>query len=256
MHSKAIMISIVTGILFISAMARAETFLWTDNYFMTKYEYISYTEDRPAGRVYTAEIKNKLKSIDAVAYYSHHERFGLTDSSFGVDIYSTLGNKRWGNIAFETSPDPDFLPRWKASAFIYQGFKGFELSLGYKRIDSENVFIDIIVPGFIIYLPHNFYIVEQTNIVPKQGAVTVVLKLNYVANMKWRAYAGFSTGKVGEQISSEEELQKISTSSYNAGIEYKYNKNWSIGSHLYATYREDLYDDNGISMFISYWWGK
>lgn len=114
----------------------------------------------------------------------------------------------------------------------------------------------MIIPGFIIYLPYNFYLVEQTNIVPKHEAATVIIKMNYVPNMKWRGYAGWSFGKTGEQIRTEEEFQKLSTESLNAGIEYKLNKNWGLGTNLYLTNREGLYDEKGFSIFIAYWWGR
>lgn len=255
MVRKAIKIFIVAVLLFIPLLARAESPLWTDNYFMPKYEYISYTDDRPVGRVYTAEVKQKVKTVDVVAHYSYYERFGLTDHNFGADIYSGLGNNRYGNISLEVSPGSDFLPRWTASAFIYQGFKGFELSLGYRRINSEDDDIDIIIPGFIIYLPHDFYVIEQTFFDPEQGAATVALKLHYVPNMKWRAYAGAAIGKIGEKIRSEEEFEKLSTRSYSAGLEYKFDKNWGLGTHFYSTDRKGLYDEKSVTMFIAYWWG-
>lgn len=100
MVKKTIEAFVFACLLFISSAAGAESFSWTDNYFMTKYEYISYTDNRPAGRIYSAEIKQKIKAIDLVARYAYHERFGLTDDNFGVEIYSSLGNKRWGYITF------------------------------------------------------------------------------------------------------------------------------------------------------------
>jgi len=255
MVNRGIKAFIYAALLFIPFSARAESFKWTDNYFTTRYEYVSYNEDRLPGRIYTAEIKQKIKTVDAVARYSYHERFGLTDNNFGADIYSGLGRGRWGNISFEASPGSEFLPRWTASAFIYQAIRSFELSLGYKRINSDDDHIDIVIPGFIVYLPHDFYMVEQTIIVPEQGASTVSLKLNYVPNMKWRAFAGAAVGKVGEQIRSEEEFQKLSTRSYSAGLEYRLSKDWGLGTQIYSTNREALYDEKGVSIFIAYWWG-
>lgn len=233
-----------------------------DLFYRVRREYIkvsgcffNYTRGYKDELNQSLEISLRVKDLTSVLNVSHIYRYGLHDSQIALDIYSKIGEmtKRWGYLSFSIS-NGKFLPKTAFGGEIYQGYKKYEFSFGYRRMNFRDTSVDILIPGVIVYLPYGLSLNERIYIVPKNGSYTLLSTLYYEPNHKLRVFYSIAVGKSAEKMGSLEDIQKLSTFSNRLGIEYKFMPQFSAGAEISQEYRKNLYSKYGFTIFTRYWW--
>jgi len=209
---------------------------------------------RQSEKEYSIEISQKFNDLSFVMNFSEIKRYGLEDKQIHLDVYSILGRKTWGYLSFYYSPDAEFLPQTAYGGEIFQGYKNFEFSLGYTRMNFKNEKVDIFYPGFIIYLPYNFVIEEKLYYVPKTGGFSLVNSLSYNPMCKvWLKYS-VGIGTSAEKIGAYNDIKKYNTYFHKFEGELPLKNNLSAGLEALFEHREGLYNKKGVNLFLKYWW--
>jgi YaiO family outer membrane protein len=226
------------------------------NYLMISGSAVDYTQGIEDEKQYTVRLSQRIAEQTLVFSYSNIDRFGKTDNEVGLDIYSKLGEKtrRWGYISLTTAPEADFLARWTAGGYVYQGYKYIDFSLGYVHMAFRDAPVDRVVPGIIAYLPYGFSVNEQYFISLNNGTTALLSKLHFEPNHKFNGFYSYSFGESSEKISTFKDTEKISTYSHAAGVEYRFREYLSIGAEYRFNSRENSYKQKGITLSAKYWW--
>jgi len=226
------------------------------NYMMIGTTWGDYDQGMKDERQHDVKWRQRIAEKTFVFSFSNIERFGITDSQAGLEIYSKLGEKtkRWGYLSFTASPGADFLPRWTAEAAAYQGYRNLDLSLGYAHMEFNSSSVDRLMPGIIVYLPYRLALNETLFINLRRGTTTLLSKIHYEPNHKFNCYYSYSSGSSAEEIGSLQDIEKISTYSHGAEFEYRFVEQFSIGAGLKFSRRENSYTQNDITFFAKYWW--
>lgn len=226
------------------------------NYLKLSGSVFDYTGDYKNERNVSIELSHKILNLTTIFKANKIYRYGLQDNQVGLDIYSKLGEKtkRWGYISFSATPDAEFLPETTLGGEIYQGYKEFEFSLGYNRMNFKASSVDIFMPGIIVYLPYSFLFTEKVYLVPKNDSYSFLSTLRYEPGSAFQVLYSIAAGKSSERIGSLEDVQKLTTISSRFGTEYRFNPYLSIGTELSYEYRQHLYKKYGATIFNKYWW--
>lgn len=218
--------------------------------------FLNYSGNYKNERDVTLEISQRIREMTFVIAASSVHRFGLHDDQITLDVYSLLGEKtkRWGYLSFSVSPDPEFLAKTVFGGEIYQGYKGTEISLGYRRMNFKLTSVDILLPGVVFYLPSGFSLAEKLYLVPNNHSFAVVSTLHYEPSHRfWGSYS-FSVGNSAETIRSATDVVKVPTFSNRLRTEYRFAPSLSMGAEVSYEYRRNLYSDYGATLFSRYWW--
>lgn len=226
------------------------------NYLMIRGMAGNYDMGIEDERQYEVRLRQRIAEKTFVLSFATIERFGETDSQAGVEIYSKLGEKtkRWGYLFLTASPGSDFLARWTAGATVYQGYRNMDLSIGYAHMEFSDTSVDRLMPGIIFYLPHGFSLNETLYVNLRRGTTSLLSKVHYEPNHKFNAYYSYSFGRSAEEISSPEDIEEISTHSHGLGLEYRFTEQYSIGTDLRFSDRENSYSQQDIAVYAKYWW--
>ncbi|UCH80746.1 MAG: YaiO family outer membrane beta-barrel protein [Nitrospiraceae bacterium] len=224
------------------------------NHLQASTSYFDYTKGLDSERVYSISLSEKIAGKTFVAGYSNVDRFGKNDNQIMLDTYSGLGNRRWGYISLTVSPDAEFLADVTAGFALYQGYKNLDFSLGYTFLNFSSSSVHLLKPGVIAYLSHGLTLNETLFINPDKGTAALISRLEYRSSNRFNAYYSFSTGKSSEEIGAFQDTLEVSTYSHGAGAEYRFRDFFSAGAAYRFTHREMLYDKQGITLFVTYWW--
>jgi YaiO family outer membrane protein len=209
---------------------------------------------RQPEKEYSIEMSQKLKNLSFVLNLSDIKRYGLNDKQIHLDIYSSIGKRSWGYLSFYYSPDADFLPQTVYGGEIYQGYKNFEFSLGYTHMNFRYSKIDILYPGLMLHLPHNFVLREKFYYVPKTGSSSLVNSLGYNPKCKvWFNYF-FGIGNLAEKLGAYGDILKYRTFYHRIEGEFRFQSRLTLGLEGLFEHRQGLYDKKGVNLFLKYWW--
>ena len=235
--------------------ARDDTyFKLKKNYIQVSTSYIDYSKTLDSERVYSLKLRERIAGKTFVAGYSNIDRFGKNDNQLMLDVYSSLGNKKWGYISLTASPDPDFLAEWTAGFAVYKGYKNLDFFFGYTFMKFGSSSVHLLKPGLLAYLSNGFTLNETLFINPKKGTATLISRLEYKPNYRFNAYYGFSIGKSSEEIGALQDTEKVTTYSHSVGAEYRLKNYLSVGAAYKFSHREKIYDKKGITFYAKYWW--
>jgi YaiO family outer membrane protein len=225
-----------------------------NNYFMLKGGYYLYPPNIQNEKELTLELSQGIGNFTLIPRYSNISRYGLNDNQLGLDLYSTLGSKRYGYVSFTASPDAQFLPVWTAGAEIFQGIDNFEFSFGYTRMNFQTSGVNILKPGVRVYLPLRTSIDEKLYYVPDNQAYSLLSTLNWEPSHIFSAFYTFGFGQLAERLTSSQDLSKLNSFSHTLGLRYRFMPELSINTEFLWTHREGLYDITGASVYTKYWW--
>jgi YaiO family outer membrane protein len=224
------------------------------NYLQVSTSYFDYTKGLDSERRYTIKLRERIAGKTFVAGYSNIDRFGKNDNQVMIDVYSSLGKKRWGYISLTASPDAEFLADWTAGFAVYHGYKKLDFSFGYTFMKFGSSSVHLLKPGLLAYLSHGFTLNETLFINPKKGTATLISRLEYKPNYRFNAYYSFSIGKSSEEIGALQDTEKNTTYSHGTGVEYRFKHYLSVGAAYKFSHREKIYDKQGFTLYAKYWW--
>ncbi len=97
--------------------------------------YDGFSDGRAAWRESHVGLSRTTALGPVLMNASRAERFGLTDSQIGVEIYPLLRPGTYGYVAGAYSPDARLYPRYRYAADLYQSLgAGFEGAAGFRRL--------------------------------------------------------------------------------------------------------------------------
>jgi YaiO family outer membrane protein len=226
------------------------------NYLRVSGGIFNYSGDYKTERDFLIDIAQRIHEFTFVFHGALINRYGLQNSQVGLDIYSKLGErtKRWGYVSVFVSPDATFLPKLSWGGEIYQGYKDYEFSIGYRRMNFKEVSADIFIPGVTYYMPNGLSINERLYYVPTNGSLSLLSTLHFEPNHRFRGFYSMGIGQSSERVGSIQDLRKVFTFSNRLGTEYRYAPSVSIGAEASYEYRKDFYTTYGMILFSRYWW--
>jgi YaiO family outer membrane protein len=226
------------------------------NYVKLLGSFYEYTSGFSEEKWISLEVSQRIRALTLVIAAADVHRFGLRDSQLGLEVYLPLGEnaKRWGYLSVSTSPDHEFLPETTLGCEVYQGYRGVEFSLGYRRMNFTDASVDIIMPGLMIYLSRGFTLSEKLYLVPEDWTFTLVSTLHYEPHHRLKGFFSMAVGNAAEVITSLQDTQKVATLGGTLGGEYRWSPTWSAGVELSGEYRDDLYSKYGLLLFTRFWW--
>lgn len=221
-----------------------------------KLGYFPYSYGGSEDREFRLEVSQRIKNITFFLSPSRIHRFGQYDNQINMETYSKIGErtKRWGYILLSFSPDHDFLPKSVFGGEIYQGYKNWEFSLGYFRMNFSNVSVNILIPGFTVYLIHGLSLNERFYIVPDKDSFSFLSTLYYEPNPKIRTFYSLSLGKLSGRIESIPDIERINTISGRFVIEWRPRPPYGFGIEIHYEERKNFYRKYGLILFTGFWW--
>ncbi len=195
------------------------------NYIKAGYSQYPYTNNIKDERHYLLEGAHAFGNQTAVLRVEPTSRFGLNDVPLSGELYSTLWKRAWGYLAGSVTPNARFMPDYSAGGEIYQGLKSvssflsfLEASFGYRHLQFKSTGVDLLMPGIIIYLPHDIWITEKVYFVPTTGAITLSSMLTWRPTDRVQMWFSGAFGTAGERIFAEQDFVRVSSTIFQAGI--------------------------------------
>lgn len=222
-------------------------------------EFNSYSKGMGNGKDFALELSRELQSVTIVPTLTNSSRFGKNNSQIGIDIYGRpVNGSIWGSVGVSVSPDADFLPAWSAGASLYSKFTEVEASVGFRHMDFPDSVVDLLVPGFTIYLPGGFSLDTRLYVARSQGAFSLSAApgIAYEPSERWKTSYSVTAGRSAETISDSgrEKIKLFTSIVQKAGCEYRYSSSIGLGAEITHTYRQALYNSTGVSIFTRLWW--
>lgn len=226
------------------------------NYAKLSGSFHHYTDGFGEEKWLSLELSQRIGDLTFVLTPAHARRYGLSDSQVSLEVHAPLGGdtKRWGYLALSVSPDHEFLPETVLGGEVYQGFEGFELSLGYRRMNFRDSAVDIVAPGLFVYLPRGCSLAEKLYVTSEDWTFTLASTLYYEPDHRTKCFLSIVIGNASETITSRQDVQKFATFGGTLGGEHRWSPSWSAGIELSGEYRRDLYRKFGVLLFSRFWW--
>lgn len=206
----------------------------------------------PHESTYTLETSRHMENLTLVMGVSRASWFNQQNSQVALELYPKLfskADKRWGYLSFSYSPDATFFPRETFGGEIYQGVGGFEVFLGYNRMNFTNTNVNLLSTGTIVYLPYALSLTERATIVMESGGYSLRSALEYLPDEKISIAYSYSFGK-----SVEAGGAILDVISHKVSAEYRFLSYMSLGGDLHSEFQQNLYQKYGISVFTKLWW--
>ncbi|HIJ95305.1 MAG TPA: YaiO family outer membrane beta-barrel protein [Desulfuromonadales bacterium] len=205
----------------------------------------------------TLSGSQRVKQFSLTGWTGTTSKFSQTDSQIGLGIAGGKGEKSpctW-EVNFSASPEARIVPRTTIGFELTRGFKSFEASLGYTRMDFTDSSANILIPGILWYIPGTtFTLSERLYFVPDNGGSTFLTTLHHEPSHRLRWYVSLGAGTGAERIDAHDHYLRSQTVSARIGSEYRYTPHYSIGAEGSFETRDQLYDRSGASLFMRYWW--
>lgn len=229
------------------------------NFLSLQRETYSYGDKQNIERDTTLQVGIKNNGITWIGSGASIDRYGLIDRQIGIEAYSNLGNKqerRWGYLAYYQSQNPSFLPKWDASAGVYQGvFDESEISLVYRHMSFATKGVDIVKPGISFPLPWtSLRMGEEFYLVPDTHSYASVSTFSYDPSLCLHGYYTFTVGNSAETFRDETDIRRVKTRSHALGGTWRFDPSWAIGAEVTDGFRSGLYRRSGGRIFLKYFW--
>lgn len=206
---------------------------------------------------FSVSVSQRFKRATLVATGSAIHRFGTTDEQVGADLYLGGGERSpiWGMVSFAASPGSHFLPRTTEGFEVAGGWRNFELSGGYNRLDFAQTGVNVVTAGVLWYIPATtLSLAEKLYLVPENGTAMSVTTLNWEPSHRLRSYLLFGAGNSSERVTTAQDLNRYTTFSGTLGGEYRFDTRLSVGAEGGYESRRGLYDRSGALLYGRYWW--
>lgn len=121
-------------------------------YVATRYGIESVSGPLPSWQSWSVTTGIRSKRVSFLTDAIVTTRFGLTDVALAGDGYLVLRPGTYGNLRVQVTADPEILPQWEVAAELFHALaRGWEASIGYRRIVSETEKVGIISGGMARY---------------------------------------------------------------------------------------------------------
>lgn len=225
------------------------------------YSHFRYSNSIPDERTWQFSAVQRLWGKTFVGQVESIERFGKRDTLFSGEVYSPLWHRAWGNFAFSFSPNPKFSSHWTLGGAVYQGIgtsnpllSRLELSLGYRHMSFSQSEVDLLSPGFTIYLPYNLWLTEQIYLVPKTGARSLSSRLDWEPKERWHAYVSGSFGQSVERPTAAPDVVKVTTFRVGGGLQFPLTEQILAEVSYHYEDRVKRYSREGGTIKLTYSW--
>lgn len=225
------------------------------------YGYSSYSKHLPNDNTITLEGGMPIGDMTLVGRYEHIHRFGFNDHQISAELYRPLWTGSWTVIHGTVGPDAHVIPQWSAGGTVYQSLASLSSSLaflepfvGYQSMHFRTTTVHMTTPGLNLYLPFNMWITESLYLVPTTGASTLLSQLTWRPAPRVQAFVSGSFGTQGERLTAEQDIRRIPTTTFKAGLEVPVADHWSIGLVGTKEARTHLYDRYEGRAYLTYVW--
>lgn len=225
------------------------------------YAHSLYTRNVPDDHTLFLEGGIPIGNMTLVSRYEQIHRFRFDDPQFSTELYSPLWKGSWGVLHGSFGPGSRIIPRWSAGGTIYQSLASLhpllsrlEPSMGYHHLHFVANPVSMLTPGLNIYLPANFWLTETLYLVPDTGAASLTSQLTWRPLPRVQAYILGGFGTTGERLTAAQDIQRINTTVYKAGLEFPIAKHWSAGLVGTIEDRETLYRRHEGRFYLTYIW--
>ncbi len=202
-------------------------------------------------------VSQRVNQYSLTAWTGAMTKYSQTDTQIGLGVAGGKGEKSpfsW-DVNVSMSPEARNLPRTTAGIELTRGFRGFDASLGYTRMDFKDSSANIVIPGLLWYVPSTaFTLSERIYFVPETGGYSLLTTLQYEPDHRFRSFASLGIGTSAERISTSQDYQRSQTVSGRIGAEYRFTQHYSIGGEASFENRRNQYDRTGAILYMRYWW--
>jgi YaiO family outer membrane protein len=231
------------------------------NYAKLGYTHYGYTNQLPDERDWLIEASKSLGAQTLVGRVEPLHRFGFHDTPVSGEIYSTLWNKAWGYLGGSAAVNPHFAPNVTVGGEVFQGLgvmhpalSFLECSLGYRHMKFKSMNIDVVIPGLVIYLPHDVWITEKMFYVPDTGSATISSEITWRPTDRVQLFFSGAVGTAGERIVAVQDFVRVSTLIMRGGIIFPLSHHLSGEVAGYYEDRETLYVRRGGTFNLIFHW--
>ncbi|HJT20965.1 MAG TPA: tetratricopeptide repeat protein [Nitrospira sp.] len=231
------------------------------DYLKAGYSHFSYTKGLPDERDFLIEAAKPLGDKTFIARIEPLNRFGFHDTPVSAELYSPLWQRAWGYIGAQATVNPSFAPNYSVVADLYQGlgavyprFSPLELSFGYRRLLYKKDNIDLLLPGFNLYLPFNVWVTEKVYYVPDTGSITLSSQITWRPTDRIQMYASYGFGTSGERIVATQDFIRVNSRIVQGGVIFPISTKLSGEANLYYEDRSTLYIRRGGTFNLIYHW--
>jgi YaiO family outer membrane protein len=231
------------------------------DYLKAGYSHFSYTKGLPDERDFLIEAAKPLGNKTFIARIEPLNRFGFHDTPVSAELYSPLWERAWGYIGGQATVNPSFAPNYSVVADLYQGLgtvyprlSPLELSFGYRRLLYKKDNIDLLLPGFNLYLPFNVWLTEKLYYVPDTGSITLSSQVTWRPADRIQAYASYGFGTSGERIVATQDFIRVNSRIVQGGVIFPIARKLSGEANLYYEDRTTLYIRRGGTFNLIYHW--
>ncbi len=231
------------------------------DYLKAGYSHYSYTKGIPNERDFLLEGAKSFGDKTLIARIEPLNRFGFHDTPLSAELYSPLWQKAWGYIAGQATVNPSFAPNYSVTGEVVQGMglvhpslARVELSMGYRRLLYKKDNIDLITPGFNLYLPYSVWITEKIYFVPNTGAITLSSQITWRPADRLQLFASYGFGTSGERIVATQDFARVTSHIIQGGVIFPIASKFSGEAVGYYEDRGILYIRRGGTFNLIYHW--
>lgn len=231
------------------------------DYLKVGYTHFTYTNQFPDERDWLIEASKSLGTQTLVGRVEPLNRFGFHDTPVSGELYSTLWDKAWGYLAGSAAVNPHFVPNMTIGAELYQGLgvlhssiSFLESSFGYRHMEFPSESIDLLIPGLVVYFPHNVWVTEKVYYVASTGSTTLSSQITWRPTDRVQVYGSGAFGTTGEHIVATQDFIRVTTRIIRGGIIFPLSQYCSGEATGYYEDRETLYIRRGGTFSLIYHW--
>lgn len=230
-------------------------------YIKTGYTHSLYTKAIPDERDWLTETAFPWGSQTVVARFERIHRFGFHDSQISGEWYGTGWAGGWGYLSGTAAPNSTVVPRWSLGGEWFQNLAPLsshlsflEPSFGYRHLSYPTTEVHLVQPGITVYFPADFWVTEKLYYVPTTGAMTLSSQLTWRPLPRLQFYASYGFGTAGERLVATQDLTRVHSHIYQAGVYFPLSKQWA--ADIRGTYedRDGLYTRREGAVTLSYLW--
>lgn len=141
------------------------------------YEYENFNKDFTPWDWYSFEYGHRFDWGTLIGRVNQAHRYDLNDTQYEADAYVNLWKGAYLYLNFGVTSDDDFLPQRRYGAEIFFSLpKNFEMSGGMRRLEFENVDVNIFT-GSVGYYSGNYYYAARPWVAVQPDDTSVSLSL-------------------------------------------------------------------------------
>jgi len=217
------------------------------------FERSTYSDDRYTDKTEYIQTKFPYQDKIVVLTAQNIDRYGKNDKNIAGEIYFKLDDKKSGFIDFSVSPTSNFMPEYSLGMHIYKGIDPVEFGFGYEFSKYSNQNINMIVPEYRYYLPHDWYFGQALYYVIDNQSFAVLNKIGKEVEYNYEYHIGYVYSDSNEAVEELNMFENTTSNKFELAGEKRISEDWLIGANLSKEFYKNtktLYKFNKPSFLI------